>query len=387
MQRKITMHKQPHEYTNRILIAVSGLSPQIITETIYALATQEVPFVPTEIHVFTTQEGFDRARLTLLGEIGDKSGWLARLRQDYQLPEIKFDESCIHVLKDEQQNALSDIRTEHDNMLLADLITQTMQAIINQYETSGEDCALHVSIAGGRKTMGYYVGYALSLLGRAQDRLSHVLVSENYEGHPEFFYPTPYSKVITTRDSKPLDTKEAQVSLAYIPFVRLRNELPRQLISEQISFSDLIENAQKAISGQLSLEINLKELTIIASGKVVKLAPIDFSFYLMFAEHAFRGNASGYHVSINDKQMTKEFLALYAGIVGKHSGDFEHVEKSLIHDIDKSYFERRLTNIKKGFITAMGKEGSIPYLPKQVKGNKIKPYQITLTAEKITILS
>ncbi len=120
------MHKQPHEYTNRILIAVSGLSPQIITETLYALATQETPFVPTEIHVFTTQEGFDRARLTLLGELGDKSGWLARLRQDYQLPEIKFDESCVHVLKDEQQKPLSDIRTEHDNMLLADLITHIM---------------------------------------------------------------------------------------------------------------------------------------------------------------------------------------------------------------------------------------------------------------------
>jgi CRISPR-associated protein (TIGR02584 family) len=28
---------------------------------------------------------------------------------------------------------------------------------------------------GERKTMGFYVGYALSLFGRAQDRLSHVI--------------------------------------------------------------------------------------------------------------------------------------------------------------------------------------------------------------------
>jgi CRISPR-associated protein (TIGR02584 family) len=36
-----------------------------------------------------------------------------------------------------------------------------------------------MSIAGGRKTMGFYAGYALSLYGRAQDRMSHVLVEES----------------------------------------------------------------------------------------------------------------------------------------------------------------------------------------------------------------
>ena len=43
--------------------------------------------------------------------------------------------------------------------------------------------------------MGYYLGYALSLFGRSQDRLSHVLVSDGYEGHPEFYYPSKNSKV------------------------------------------------------------------------------------------------------------------------------------------------------------------------------------------------
>jgi CRISPR-associated protein (TIGR02584 family) len=384
MQREIMFHKQPHEYNHRILIAVSGLSPQIITETIYALATQEVPFVPTEIHVFTTQEGFDRARLTLLGDIDDKSGWLARLRLDYQLPEIKFDESCIHVLKDEQQKPLSDIRTEHDNMLLADLITQTMQAVINQYETSGEDCALHVSIAGGRKTMGYYVGYALSLLGRAHDRLSHVLVSENYEGHPEFFYPTPYSKVITTRDNKPLDTKEAQVSLAYIPFVRLRNELPRQLISEQVSYSDLIDNAQKAIAGELSLVVDLNERSVFVSGKLVKLAPIEFAFYLMFVHHSLEGNSTGFHYNGEVGEVTKLFLKHYASVVGIHSGDYETVEKALKYGIDKDYFGQRLSKLKKVFVNTLGREGAKPYLPMQVKTKN--PYQLSLMASQITLI-
>ena len=42
--------KNPSEYTKRILLAVSGLTPQIVTETIYALAMRvEDPFVPTEV--------------------------------------------------------------------------------------------------------------------------------------------------------------------------------------------------------------------------------------------------------------------------------------------------------------------------------------------------
>lgn len=37
--------------------------------------------------------------------------------------------------------------------------------------------------------MGFFVGYALSLFGRAQDRLSHVLVSDPFESLTDFYYP------------------------------------------------------------------------------------------------------------------------------------------------------------------------------------------------------
>jgi CRISPR-associated protein (TIGR02584 family) len=57
--------------------------------------------------------------------------------------------------------------------------------------TADPDCAIHASIAGGRKTMGFYLGYALSLFGRPQDRLSHVLVSSPFESNQNFFYPLP----------------------------------------------------------------------------------------------------------------------------------------------------------------------------------------------------
>ncbi|MDD2761211.1 MAG: CRISPR-associated ring nuclease, partial [Methylomonas sp.] len=61
--------QQPNDYPKRILLAVSGMSPQIVTETVYALAViQAAPFVPTEIHLITTQSGARQAKLRLLAE-------------------------------------------------------------------------------------------------------------------------------------------------------------------------------------------------------------------------------------------------------------------------------------------------------------------------------
>ena len=72
------MHKEsdapadwPTRYPRRVLLAVSGLSPQIVTETLYALAVAapaDERFVPTEVHVLTTTEGARRVRQSLLSE-------------------------------------------------------------------------------------------------------------------------------------------------------------------------------------------------------------------------------------------------------------------------------------------------------------------------------
>lgn len=162
--------ESPESYPRRILLAVTGLSPQVVTETLYVLAVQAKPaFVPTEIHLITTRQGAEHARLNLLSR---QIGWFHRLRADYALPEIAFHAKCIHVIPDAAGGELDDIRTPADNARAADFVTERVRAL-----TSDPDCTLHVSIAGGRKTMGYYLGYALSLFGRGQDRLSHVLVS------------------------------------------------------------------------------------------------------------------------------------------------------------------------------------------------------------------
>ncbi|MEN8168228.1 MAG: CRISPR-associated ring nuclease Csm6, partial [Pseudomonadota bacterium] len=153
--------------SRRVLLCVTGLSPQVVTETVYALAVKR-NWIPTQIRLITTAEGAKRARLSLLSE---DPGWFQRICDDYRLPPIQFTSEDILTLRDDQGLPLEDIRTLRDNELAADYIVEQVREL-----TGDQHGELHVSIAGGRKTMGFYLGYALSLFGRPQDRLSHVLV-------------------------------------------------------------------------------------------------------------------------------------------------------------------------------------------------------------------
>ncbi|MEF8718133.1 MAG: CRISPR-associated ring nuclease Csm6 [Candidatus Accumulibacter necessarius] len=147
----------PATYPRRVLLAVTGLSPQVVTETLCHLCRLRQPaFVPTEIHLVTTTEGARHAKLTLLHP---SQGSFYRLLTDFDLAgQITFDSSPIHVLRDPAGLILEDIRSNADNTAAADAIT----ALLGDF-TADPDCALHVSLAGGRKTLGYYFGHALTL--------------------------------------------------------------------------------------------------------------------------------------------------------------------------------------------------------------------------------
>jgi CRISPR-associated protein (TIGR02584 family) len=341
----------PHTYSRRILLAVAGLSPQIVTETLYALAVQgDLPFVPTEVRLVTTTEGAERVRLSLLSE---DPGWLLRLVRDYDLPPIAFTADHVQVLTDADGVPLPDIRELDDNELVADQLTETIRRL-----TADPDCALHVSLAGGRKTMGYYAGYALSLFGRPQDRLSHVLVNEPFEQSWDFFYPTPYSRVIITRDNKPADTKDARVTLAPVPFVRLREGLPDRLLAGHASFGDTIAAAQRALEPP-ELIIDLAGQRIQAAGEIVTMTPAPLAFYAMMARrrqqglHAARWNSDG---------IAEQYLAEYRNIVGAFSGDLERAEAALTNGMSDDDFDQRKSRTNATLTKALGTQLAGPYL-------------------------
>ena len=48
----------------KILLSVTGMSPAVVTETLYALVTEK-NFIPTEIQVITTEQGKNLLKITV----------------------------------------------------------------------------------------------------------------------------------------------------------------------------------------------------------------------------------------------------------------------------------------------------------------------------------
>ncbi|MBN8518198.1 MAG: TIGR02584 family CRISPR-associated protein [Candidatus Accumulibacter sp.] len=333
--------ENPHEYPRRILIAVTGLSPQIVTETLYALAVAPTasPFIPTEIHLISTRSGAEKARLALLSE---EPGWFHRLSRDYALPPIHFSSDTIHVLEDVNGKPLEDIRSPEDNRRAADGIT----GIIREF-TADPDCALHVSIAGGRKTMGFFLGYALSLYGRPQDKLSHVLVSEPFEASLGFYYPTPASHVLEMPGGRLVDSAQAQITLAELPFVSLRHGLPEALLTGRASYNETVEAARHALA-PAELQIDLEARRVRAAGKIFALPPAELALLSVFARRALRGEAPlpAPAKELADADWKKRYLVELRWIAGPMK-DLDETERALRKGMDGEYFSAHLSKLKK----------------------------------------
>jgi CRISPR-associated protein (TIGR02584 family) len=364
----------PESYPDRILLAVTGLSPQVVTETLYALAVQST-WTPTNIQIITTRKGAQNAQRDLLS---DDPGWFHRLCKEYRLPAIKFGIDDIHVITGPDKTQLHDIVNDAANVSVADFVAEKVRAL-----TSDQAASLHVSIAGGRKTMGFYIGYALSLFGRVQDRLSHVLVSPPFEFLDDFFYPAPCTHMIRDRDGREVDAKDARVHLGDIPFVRLRESLPKGLLDGRARFSEVVAEAQKALP-PVALHLDPATLTVTAGGESVCLKPAEFAFYLMLAERAQK-RLPGAHWS--EKNLQSEIAKCYALVVNPHSGEYARFEGT---GMSKDNFNARKSHINKALIRSLGDRRAGPYLIEALDplpGNRrCRPYGLQILPEAITIV-
>lgn len=264
--------------SNTLLLAVTGNSPQVVTETLYGIFKQEFEW-PTQIKIITTQVGAEAVRLSLLVQ-----GKLSEFCRHYELPVPHFSVDDILVITDAKGQFVDDARTPEDQTALADFITRQVAQFSLDPNTS-----IHASIAGGRKTMTFFLGYAMTIFGREYDRLSHVLVSEQFEGLAEFYYPEPHSRVIEGRNKVLLDTSKAEVMLAEIPFVSQRSMFGDAIKHfSELNYSELVMQirlAQRPDSIRLHFEFDrdkpavwINELRLDFS-----LARFEFAFYAMLA--------------------------------------------------------------------------------------------------------
>ncbi len=258
-----------------ILILVAGATPQIVTETIYALSQEESPVYPDEIYIITTTEGNRRLRETLI-----ERNILGNLMGEYNLPKIELTEDSFIIVKDAEGREIDDIRDEKENEAIGNLVTSFIRE-----KAKDAGVRLHCSLAGGRKTMSFYMGAALQLFGRPWDKLYHVLVTPEFESHREFFYKPKKDRLIECRmpdgTAKKLNTKDAEIQLAELPFIRLGSKVSLH----GKDFRELVTEGQREIDTatiQPALTLKLSERMVHIGSTIVEIVPVQLMIYAAF---------------------------------------------------------------------------------------------------------
>ena len=279
------MYTTPNQQTvqKHVLISVVGLSPQVITETLYyywCLASPPVPI--TEVFALTTLRGKQALEDTLLGD----NGKLKALCNDYNLPPIHFDLANIHLLKGADGQPLEDISSVIDNEALADQIFACVRGL-----ATVTDICLHFSLAGGRKTMGLYIGLAMQFYGRPGDTLSHVLVNPALENR-EFFYPPPNGAAVVLSDGRTIPADEIRLELAEIPLLLLGEKIPFLAEHADAGYTELIEIAQReynALQAISPVVVNTFARCLEIGEVTINLTPLELALYLFFAQRHLEG--------------------------------------------------------------------------------------------------
>lgn len=265
-----------------ILVAVSGLTPQIITEAFFCLwIKKNIPV--HEIYILTTRRGRD---IILKADSKFKYPPLKKELHDlcnqYKIPFPKFEINDQHIIcAKEQSIELYDIRTDKHNILFPNKVCDVISNL-----TSDPDNTLYCCISGGRKTMSVYLAFALSLFGRSDDKLMHVLTSE--ENAFKNFYPK------SKKEAKELE-------IAEIPYVRLRKYLKEQKKSGKIKnfrYDLLVKLTQNEISpeDETKMYLNTKSSLIqFAGNDPVKIPPVEMKLYSFVVKTLKERNTNSIH--------------------------------------------------------------------------------------------
>lgn len=381
------MMKKFHE----ILICVIGTTPQIITETIYALATKKDPVFLDEISILTTTLGKKKIEETLINR-----GILNNLIKDYNLPPLKLTDASFIVFSDQNGNLLDDIVTPEHNECVGDTITSYIKELSNDFSKR-----LHCSLAGGRKTMSFYLGMALQLFGRSWDELYHVLITPEFELNPEFFYKPPQNKIIESKmpdgSIRTLETKNAQIHLTQLPFIRFRDKIHL----EGKSFRELIKEGQKSIDSNvmvLPLKLKLRERSICIGDSLVinNISPIQLVFYTLFlvkkkacGKRKCSPGCDECFITIKEEipgnsEMVKEIFYYYKLIYPSRADElFDKYKEGFHSETIRSYISKINQKIKK----ELGNDSlSYHYIINTKRHYGNSKYGIYLDKSKITIM-
>lgn len=212
-----------------VLVSVVGMSPAVLTETVWALAQENPPVIPDEVVAITTSVGKEKIKSELFIE---NPVWEA-LRSSLGASaegKLRFGaDASIQVMGDGARD-FPDISTVEENELCADAILRAIRQYSEEPETQ-----IIASIAGGRKTMSALMLACMSLVGREQDRVCHVLADDDFIFvNKAFYFPRNNQEV-----------EASQIQLSEIPFIRVRGWYKQETGQNPPSYSHMVSLFRK----------------------------------------------------------------------------------------------------------------------------------------------
>jgi CRISPR-associated protein (TIGR02584 family) len=264
---------------NTTLLAVTGLSPAIVTETLWALAMRKPRILPRRVAFVTTMTGAAKIESELFTprpDWNDLSVWES-LRKSLKAGPDELIAEPPHVISMPDPSSgraipLDDIRTPAENQAAAEFIFARVWDVVRD-----KHCHLIASVAGGRKTMGALLHSAVSLIGRENDLITHVLVSAPFDTLPGFFYPAqPHCPLHDVRSGCVREAAQAEITLAEVPFVPLRNRF-KELDDLPGSFLALRDTLSQQLTMDAEREVAIRieplKKRFLIDGKPYKAQP------------------------------------------------------------------------------------------------------------------
>ncbi len=272
-----------------VLISVVGMSPAVVTETIWALHTEEPAFVPDEVKLFTTRKAWENASKALLSRENGRSIW-DELQQ-------KIGKEMIlkkHIFEDLQGGELEDIVTDNDQELVADQLLKGVREYKNPQQ---EVCRVVASLAGGRKSMSALMYAVMSLAAEADDMITHVLADEQASACRNFFFPEQECQQLTAKingQEQPFTAADVRLSLAAIPFVPLASLVKNSDFDASGSFSRLVEKTSRVVAkvgpAQTQIRISKSQCKVFINDNALLLTADQFVLMAIMAEYALTNN-------------------------------------------------------------------------------------------------
>ena len=271
------------------------------------------------------------------------------------------------IIETDHGTHLGDIVTDNDNRAAANAILSVIQAA-----TSDPDRDLHVSIAGGRKTMGCLAGIALSLCARPGDQLSHVLVDPRLQGRENFFFPPVSPEWHDMPDGSRISTADHGLSLAQIPFVRLRGLIRTEKLSG--GFATVVAAVQQSLE-PASLTISLPERVIICNKIRIPLSASLLAVQLMFAERVLHGRGPMQLGKAPDADLTAVYRQAY-----RRSGG-----RAKVTELDRAWLSEKISRLNQKLLPALG-TAAVTFITRREGRRPNTGYRLGLSANAIRIV-